>query len=117
MWSEVTLSCMAWASGSFDEVKAPLHRSGSPIRRASWAAANEPSAASGVPKVGEPVFRFTVVRKLPNTAGEPGRSSWPSATPTMTSAIDCATAPAIDTGPVAPPRMNGTTTGHWFARA
>ena len=49
--------------------------------------------------------------------GEPGRASWPSATPTRTSACAWAIAPADVTGPIAPPRMNGTTTGAWLAAA
>ena len=52
------------------------------------------------------------LRKFPRIAGEPGRSSWVRATPTMASAMDWAMAPAVVTGPMAPPRMKGTTTVH-----
>ena len=71
---------MAWASGNFEEVNAPLDRSGSPIRCASWAVAKDPSTGSAVPNVGEPDFRLTEVNKFPETAGEPDLSSYPRAT-------------------------------------
>ena len=47
-------SIIAWPSGTFDDVNAPEQRSGRPTRRASWPTTSEPSAGSGVPKVGEP---------------------------------------------------------------
>ena len=88
-----------------------------PSRRVSWPTTSEPKAGSGVPKVGEPERSEVELRKLPSTAGAPGRSSWVNATPTIASAIDWAMAPALVTGPMAPPRMKGTTTAHWLARA
>ena len=74
-------------------------------------------AGSGVPKVGEPDRSDIDDRKLPKMTGAPGRSSWVSAQPAMVSASDWAMAPALVTGPIAPPRMKGTTTAAWFARA
>ena len=59
------LSCIAWPSGTFDEVNAPEQRRGSPTRRASWPTINEPSAGSGVPKVGLPLRSAIDDRKLP----------------------------------------------------
>jgi hypothetical protein len=49
--------------------------------------------------------------KLPRIAGDPGRSSCPSATQKSASAKHCARPPAVVTGPIAPPRMKGTQTG------
>ncbi len=46
--------------------------------------------------------------------GAPLRSNWVSAQPAMVSACACAIAPALVTGPIAPPRMNGTMTAAWF---
>jgi hypothetical protein len=39
------------------------------------------------------------------------------AQPTIVSAWACAIAPALVTGPIAPPRMKGTITAAWLARA
>ena len=60
-----TDSCMAWPSATLEAVRWPPQRSGRPSRRQSWAMAKVERLASGVPKVGAPVFRFMVVRKLP----------------------------------------------------
>jgi hypothetical protein len=114
---DIVLSCIACPSGIFDDVNAPEHRSGSFRRRASCPMTSEPSAGSGVPNVGDPERSAFEDRKLPKITGAPGRSSWVSAHPTIVSASAWATAPALVTGPIAPPRMNGTTTAHWFARA
>jgi len=114
---DIVLSCIACPSAIFDEVNAPEQRSGSLSLRASWPTTSEPSAGSGVPKVGEPERNAVDDRKLPNTTGAPGRSSSASAHPAMVSASDWAIAPAPVTGPIAPPRMKGTTTAHWLARA
>jgi hypothetical protein len=77
----------------------------------------DPMAGSGVPKVGEPERRLIEERKLPKITGAPFRSNCVSAQPAMVSASDCAMAPALVTGPIAPPRMKGTMTAAWFARA
>ncbi len=74
-------------------------------------------AGSGVPNVGEPERSDIEDRKLPKMTGAPLRSSCVSAQPAMVSASDCAIAPALVTGPIAPPRMKGTTTAAWLARA
>ena len=105
-------SFMAWASGSLEVVKLPEQRSGRFNRRASWPMTIDPIAGSGVPKVGDPERSDIEERKLPNMTGAPGRSSWVSAQPAMVSASDWAMAPALVTGPMAPPRMKGTTTAH-----
>ena len=54
---------------------------------------------------------------MPRIAGAPGRSSCVSATHTMASAKHCASPAAVVTGPMAPPRMNGTQTTAWLAAA
>ena len=92
-------------------------RVGAVLRRASWPTTMEPMAGSGVPKVGEPERSDMEERKLPKMTGAPDRSSCVSAQPAMVSASDWAMAPALVTGPMAPPRMKGTTTAHWLARA
>ena len=70
-----------------------------------------------MPKVGEPERSDMLERKLPKISGAPGRSSCVIAQPTMVSASDCAMAPAVVTGPMAPPRIKGTITAAWLARA
>ena len=35
VFNEFTVSCIAWASGTFELVNPPLHRIGNPTRRAS----------------------------------------------------------------------------------
>ena len=67
-----------------------------------------------VPNVGEPDRNAVEERKSPKITGAPGRSSWVRAQPAMVSASACAIAPALITGPIAPPRMNGTTTAHYW---
>jgi hypothetical protein len=103
-------SVIAWASGSFDVVKLPEQRSGRFRRRANWPMTIDPMAGSGVPNVGEPERSAVEDRKFPKITGAPGRSSWVRAQPAMVSASDCAMAPALVTGPIAPPRMKGTIT-------
>ena len=51
-----------------------------------------------------------MVRKLPNTIGEPGRTSWLRAIPVMASAKAWAISAGWVTGPMAPPMMNGEIT-------
>src|SRR5262249_576201 len=109
--SEFALSDAAWASGTFEAHRLPPQRSGTPSRRASCPIARYASAGSGVPKVGAPLRSDIDDRKLPRIGGEPGRSSWASATQKVASAKHCASAPAVVTGPMAPPRMKGTQTG------
>jgi hypothetical protein len=98
-------------------VKLPEQRSGSFSRRASWPITMLPIAGSGVPKVGLPERIDIDDRKLPKITGAPLRSSWVNAQPAMVSASDWAMAPALVTGPIAPPRMKGTITAAWLARA
>ena len=62
---DITLSCMAWPSGSLEVVNEPAQRSGKFKRRASWPITIEPMAGSGVPKVGEPDRSDMLERKLP----------------------------------------------------
>ena len=114
---DITLSCMAWPSGSLDVVNEPAQRSGKFKRRASWPTTIEPIAGSGVPKVGEPERSDILERKLPYITGAPGRSSCVIAQPTMVSAWAWAMAPALVTGPIAPPKIKGTITAAWLARA
>ena len=114
---DIVPSFIACASGSFEVVKLPEHLSGRFSRRASCPITIEPIAGSGVPKVGEPERSDIDDRKLPKITGAPGRSSCVSAQPAMVSASDWAIAPALVTGPMAPPRMNGTITAAWLARA
>src|SRR5918998_4720775 len=78
---DMTLSSIAWPSGSFEVVDEPEQRRGRLRRRASWPTTSEPAAGSGVPKVGEPDLSAMDDRKLPKTTGEPLRSSWVSAQP------------------------------------
>ena len=73
--------------------------------------------ASGVPKVSAPDLRFMVEWKLPRIAGHPGRTSWARAMPAIPSASVCATTAALETVPIAPPKMPGETATHWFAAA
>ena len=103
-------SVIACASGSFEVVKLPEQRSGRLSRRQSCPITMLPMAGSGVPKVGAPERRLIDDRKLPKTTGAPLRSSCVSAQPASVSASDCAIAPAEVTGPIAPPRMKGTST-------
>ena len=63
-----------------------------------------------MPKVGAPLRSDMEDKKFPRIAGAPGRSSCVSATQNSASAKHCASAPAVVTGPIAPPRMNGTHT-------
>ena len=65
------------------------------------------------PKVGAPDFSDIEDRKLPKTNGAPLRTSCAYAQTIMASATACATLAAVDTGPIAPERMNGTTTIPW----
>ena len=103
-------SIIAWASGSFEVVKLPEQRRGKFKRRESWPITIEPIAGSGVPKVGLPERSDIEDRKLPKITGAPLRSSWVIAQPAIVSAKDCAIAPALVTGPIAPPKINGTIT-------
>ena len=114
---DIVPSIIAWASGSLELVKLPEQRRGRFSRRASWPITMDPMAGSGVPKVGEPERSDIDDRKLPKTTGAPGRSSWVRAQPASVSASDCAMAPALVTGPMAPPRMKGTRTVPCPARA
>ena len=68
-----------------------------------------------MPKVGAPERSDIEERKLPSTTGAPGRASWLKLTPAMPSASAWASAPAVVTGPIAPPRMKGAMTMPWFA--
>ena len=70
-----------------------------------------------MPNVGLPERSDIEDRKLPKITGAPLRSSWVSAQPAIVSAKDCAMAPALVTGPIAPPRMKGTITAACPARA
>lgn len=100
-------SAIACASGSLEVVKLPAQRSGRFKRRASWPMTIEPMAGSGVPKVGEPERSDIDDRKLPKITSAPLPSNCVSAQSAMVSAKDCAMAPALVTGPIAPPRMKG----------
>ena len=62
---DITLSCMAWPSGSLDVVNDPAQRNGKFSRRASCPTTIEPMAGSGVPKVGEPERSDMLLKKLP----------------------------------------------------
>ena len=53
----------------------------------------------------------------PMIAGAPGRTSCVSTMPASASAVCCASAAGIETGPIAPMRMNGVITFTWFASA
>ena len=98
---------MACASGSFEVLKLPAQRSGMFSRRANCPMTSEPSAGSGVPKVGEPERSDMEDRNEARIAGAPGRTSCVSAHDTMLSARHCATDPAIVSGETAPPNRNG----------
>ena len=63
-----------------------------------------------MPNVGAPDFKDIDDKKLPKIAGAPGRSNCVSATHTIASAKHCASAPAVVTGPIAPPKIKGTIT-------
>src|ERR1700747_2248287 len=102
---DMALSVIVWPSAILEAVKAPEQRNGRLSRRASWPITSDPAAGSGVPKVGEPERKAVEDRKLPKITGQPGRANCVSAQPAMVSASDCAMAPAIVTGPIAPPRM------------
>ena len=67
-----------------------------------------------MPKVGAPDFNDIELRKLPRTKGEPGRTNWENAQTTSASAIACVTEAAVETGPIAPDRMKGTTMMPWL---
>ena len=69
---------------------------------------------SGVPKAGAPDFISTLEVNVPITHGAPGLIYWARATTHKASAIDCATAPAIVTGAIAPAKVNGVTIRAWF---
>ena len=62
---DITLSCIACPSGSFEVVNDPAQRRGRFRRRASCPTTIEPIAGSGVPKVGEPDRSDMLERKLP----------------------------------------------------
>ena len=64
---------------------------------------------SGVPKAGAPDFMSTFEVKVPMAQAQPGATHWKSATADSASAIDCATAPAIVTGAMAPASVKGVT--------
>ena len=64
---------------------------------------------SGVPNAGAPDFISTLEVKVPIAHPTPGFMYWASAMALRPSAIDCATAPAIVTGAIAPARVNGVT--------
>src|SRR5215213_11476713 len=89
---DITLSIIACPSGSLEVVKEPEQRSGKLRRRASWPTTSEPTAGSGVPKVGEPERSDIDERKLPKMTGAPGLSNCVSAQPAMVSARDWAIA-------------------------
>ena len=73
-------------------------------------------AASGPPKPGEPDCMSVCEMNDPITTGAPGRTSWARQMPASCSAICCESAAGIETGPIAPMRMNGVTTTIWSRR-
>ena len=74
-------------------------------------------AASGPPKPGEPDCMSVCEMNDPITTGAPGRTSCARQMPASCSAICCESAAGIETGPIAPIRMNGVTTTIWRAAA
>jgi len=70
-----------------------------------------------VPKVGAPDCMESVETNVPNTTGAPFRTSWQKAVPAHTSASTCVSVPAIDTGLMAPERMNGVMIEAWLLSA
>ena len=72
---------------------------------------------SGVPKAGAPERMSTLEVKVPITHGAPGLITCSSTIAASASATDCATAPAIVTGAIAPASVNGVTTTGWPRRA
>ena len=88
--------------------------------RAGARAARRPASPAPAPACRRSASRSAARSRTGNcrrSTGAPGRSSWVSAQPAIVSASAWAIAPALVTGPIAPPRMNGTTTAHWLARA
>ena len=68
---------------------------------------NSTVTGSGMPKVGAPDFSDIEERKLPNTNGEPGRTSWPNAPHISASASAWAMDAAVVTGPIAAAQYEG----------
>ena len=63
-----------------------------------------------MPKVGAPDFKDIEDRKLPRTKGAPLLTSCENAQTISASVIAWVMLAAVDTGPIAPDRMKGTTT-------
>jgi len=72
---------------------------------------------SGVPNAGAPDFMSTFEVKVPIAQGQPGATYWNSAMAESASVSDCATAPAMVTGAMAPASVKGVTTTAWPRRA
>src|SRR5215211_1754392 len=109
-------SYAAWASTTVDALSPPPDRHGSPNRRAICPVHSRPTADSGVPKLGDPVFMSVLERNEPNTTGQPGFTSCVSAIPDSASAICCTSVAGIETGDIAPIRRNGVVMTAWLAR-